>query len=256
MLNILKLFGIDVPARMAELQARLEQRVELAKDHVRQAAQTAAVVVVAALLVLAGLTVLSALGVGLIALYRWVLLNYGQFYGLAAVGGVLILIAIILLAGAMLEAKSWSGEGAAEDAGKRLKRAELQARADRVAAQAAAALDRPAPPPVLLSAPALAPTSAGDLVEPLSLILSKVITFPTTGNPVLDDLLLHLRGSAQGVADEAVEGVVRTVRYDDRTNVIAVLGTAVFVGWLLARHHPDHATRGQHWRSLAPAAPP
>jgi hypothetical protein len=145
MLNILKLFGIDVPARMAELQARLEQRVELAKDHVRQAAQTAAVVV-AALLVLAGLTVLSALGVGLIALYRWVLLNYGQFYGLAAVGGVLILIAIILLAGAMLEAKSWSGEGAAEDAGKRLKRAELQARADRVAEQAAAALDRPAPP--------------------------------------------------------------------------------------------------------------
>jgi Putative Actinobacterial Holin-X, holin superfamily III len=245
MFTILKLFGIDVPAKMAELQARLEQRVELAKDHVRQAAQTAAVM--AALFVLAGLAALSAFGVGLIALYRWVMLNYGQFYGLAAVGGVLILIAIVLLASAMLEAKSWSGEGAAEDEGKRLKRAELlkqaelQARSDRLAAQAAAALDRPAPRPVLASSPSLAPTSAGDLVEPLSLILSKVMKFPTTGNPVLDDLLLHLRGSAQPVADEAVDSVVRAVRYGDRANLIAVLGTAMIVGWVLARHRPDHA---------------
>ena len=247
MLNILKLFGIDVPARMAELQARLEQRVELAKDHVRQAAQTAAVM--AALFVLAGLAALSAFGVGLFALYRWVMLNYGQFYGLAAVGGILILIAIVLLASAMLEAKSWSGDGAAEDEGKRLKRAELlkqaelQARSDRLAAQAAAAaaLDRPAPRPVLASSPPLVPTSASDLVEPLSLILSKVMKFPTTGNPVMDDLLLHLRGSAQPVADEAVDSVVRTVRYGDRTNLIAVLGTAMIVGWVLARHRPDHA---------------
>jgi uncharacterized membrane protein len=245
MFTILKLFGIDVPAKMAELQARLEQRVELAKDHVRQAAQTAAVM--AALFVLAGMAALSAFGVGLIALYRWVMLNYGQFYGLAAVGGILIFIAIVLLASAMLEAKSWSGDGAAEDEGKRLKRAELlkqaelQARSDRLAAQAAAALDRPAPRPVLASSPPLVPTSAGDLVEPLSLILSKVMQFPTTGNPVLDDLLLHLRGSAQPVADEAVDSVVRTVRYGDRANLVAVLGTAMIVGWVLARHRPDHA---------------
>ena len=245
MFTILKLFGIDVPAKMAELQARLEQRVELAKDHVRQAAQTAAVM--AALFVLAGMAALSAFGVGLIALYRWVMLNYGQFYGLAAVGGILIFIAIVLLASAMLEAKSWSGDGAAEDEGKRLKRAELlkqaelQARSDRLAVQAAAALDRPAPRPVHASSPPLAPTSAGDLVEPLSLILSKVMKFPATGNPVMDDLLLHLRGSAQPVADEAVDSVVRTVRYGDRANLIAVLGTAMIVGWVLARHRPGHA---------------
>jgi uncharacterized membrane protein len=241
MFTILKLFGIDVPAKMAELQARLEQRVELAKGHVRQAAQTAAVM--AALFVLAGLAALSAFGVGLIALYRWVMMNYGQFYGLAAVGGILILIAIVLLASAMLEAKSWSGEGAAEDAGKRLKRAELlkqaefQARSDRLAAQAAAAAARP----VLASSLPLAPTSARDLVEPLSLILSKVMKFPATGNPVLDDLLQHLRGSAQPVADEAVDSVVRTVRYGDRANLVAVLGMAMIVGWVLARHRPDHA---------------
>jgi hypothetical protein len=50
----------------------------------------------------------------------------------------------------------------------------------------------------------VAPASAADLVAPLSLILSKVIKFPTTGNSVLDELLRHLRGAAHGVVDEAV----------------------------------------------------
>jgi hypothetical protein len=239
LLRLLKLFGIDVPARIAQLQATFEQRVEVAKDQVRQAAQTAAVVAV--LSALAGLAVLSAAGVGLVALYRWVLLSYGQFYGLAAVGGVLILIAIILFAGAILEAKSWSGEGAADDEGQRLKptAAEAQSGADRMAAaSAAAALEEPSP--ALSPSPVHTPTSAADLIAPLSLVLSRVLKFPTTGNPALDGLLFELRGSAKGAADDAVDGIVRTIRYGDRTKLVAVLGTAVLVGWLLARHRPDH----------------
>ena len=74
LLRILKLFGVDIPAHVAQLQARFEQRVEVAKDEVRQAAQTAAIV--AALSALAVLAAVSAAGVGLFALYRWVVLNY------------------------------------------------------------------------------------------------------------------------------------------------------------------------------------
>jgi len=88
----------------------------------------------------------------------------------------------------------------------------------------------------LSSQPAKAATSAADLVGPLSVVLSKVIKFPTTGNPVLDELLLVLRGSATGAADDAVDSLVRTVRYGERTKLVAVLGTAVLVGWLLAGH--------------------
>jgi hypothetical protein len=80
------------------------------------------------------------------------------------------------------------------------------------------------------------------LVEALTLILSKMVKFPTTGNPPLDELLVHLRGSARGVADEAVEGVVHAVRYGERSKLVAALGGAIFIGWLLARHRPDHAT--------------
>jgi hypothetical protein len=236
LLKLLKLFGIDVPGRIARLQARFEQRVEVARDQVRQAAQIAAVV--AALSAIAGVAVLAAAGVGLVALYRWVVLSYGQFYGLAAVGGVLILIAIILITGAILEARSWStAEGTAGQQPKPAA-AEARSRADHVTRPAAAAeLEQPAP--VLLPPPARTPTSAADLVAPLSLILARVMKLPTTGNPVLDELLFALRGPVEGIADDAVDGVVRTVRYGARTKLVAVLGTAVLVGWLLARHRPD-----------------
>jgi len=232
--RFLKLFGIDVPGHLAQLQARFEQRVEVAKGQVTQAAQTAAIVAV--LSALAMLAALSAAGVGLFALYRWVLVNYGQFYGLAAVGGVLILSAIILFVGAFLEAKSWSVDDADLE-----HVAESQAAADRIAASADMAASDGSPFTAQSSPqPAHVATSAADLVGPLSVILSRLMKFPTTGNPVLDELLFAVRGSVKDAADEAVDGVVHTVRHGDRAKLVAVLGTAVLVGWLLARHRADH----------------
>jgi hypothetical protein len=236
--KLLKLFGVDVPGHISQLRARFEQRVEVAKDRVRRAAQTAAIV--AGLSGLAALAALCAASVGLFALYRWVFMNYGQFYGLAAVGGILTLAAMILFLGAFVEAKS--GSGANHD-GHELERVtpESQALANPTAAAVqATAFDEPpvvAQPSLL---PEHAATSAADLVGPLSVILSRVMSFPTIGNPVLDELLVVLRGSAKGAADEAVDGVVRTVRYGSHTRLVSVLGAAVFVGWLLARHRPSH----------------
>ena len=231
--RILKLFGLDVPAKIAEVRTDIEERVELAKDSIQRTAQTAAVLAV--LFVLGGLATLAAFGVGLMALYDWVSLNYGQFYGFAAVGGVLLVIAVIMFASGVSKAKSWSAESANRAAAKKLKL--VQAHAERVAA-VAAALNEPAlqalPPP----AQSLGSSSASDLVEPLTLILSKMVTFPVTGNPLLDELLVRLRGSARGVADEAVERVVHAVRYGDRPHLFAALGGAILVGWFLGRHHP------------------
>jgi hypothetical protein len=133
----------------------------------------------------------------------------------------------------MLEARSWSTEHAGLDA------VGTPPAVDPIAASPAATAAFDEPP---VAAQALPPTahparSAADLVAPLSLILSRFMKFPTTGNPALDELLFVLRGSAKGAADDAVDGVVHTVRHGDRTKLVAVLGTAVLVGWLLARHH-------------------
>ena len=55
------------------------------------------------LFAVAALFVVAAFFVGLIALYRWVALTYGQFWGFGAVGAVLLMLAAICAGAAMAQ---------------------------------------------------------------------------------------------------------------------------------------------------------
>ena len=55
------------------------------------------------LFAVAALFVVAAFFVGLIALYRWVALTYGQFWGFGAVGSVLLVLAAICAGAAMAQ---------------------------------------------------------------------------------------------------------------------------------------------------------
>jgi Putative Actinobacterial Holin-X, holin superfamily III len=228
----LRLFGIDLPARMAKIRVDVEERFDLAKDSVEQAVQTAAVL--ALLFFLAGLAALSTFGVGLVALYSWISSNYGQFYGFAVVGAVLLLIAVVTLASAISKATSWSGESRNRVAAKKAELA--QARAERITA-ATEAFQGPALPPPQMPSETTRPS---DLIEPLGWALSRTIKLPTMGNQAMDELFARLQSSARGVADETVEGLTRAVRYGDRSQLFAALGGAMFVGWFLGRHNWRH----------------
>jgi Putative Actinobacterial Holin-X, holin superfamily III len=225
----LKLFGIDLPARIAEVRVDVEQRFDLAKDSVEQAVQTASVL--ALLFFLAGLAALSTFGVGLVALYSWISSNYGQFYGFAVVGAVLLLIAVVTLASAISKATSWSDESRNRVAAKKAELA--QARAERITAATEAFLGPALPPPQMPSET----TRPSDLIEPLGWALSRTIKLPTMGNQAMDELFARLQSSARGVLDETVEGLTRVVRYGDRPQLFAALGGAMFVGWFLGRHN-------------------
>jgi uncharacterized membrane protein YqjE len=224
--RVLKLFGLDIPARVAEVRTTLEERVELAKVQVTERAQAAAAI--AALSGLAGVAVFAAFGVGLVALYDWIALSYGQFYGYAAVVVVLLVLAATAVAAARLKAKSWSAETADRAAVKQ--RALTQTRVARVTA-AAAALEAP-PPPLRHPFQSHDSTSPSDLIEPLTLILSKMIKFPTFGHPLLDDLLVRLRGPVRGVADETVERVAHAVRYGTRSQLVMAMGVVLGPPWV------------------------
>ena len=91
--KILKLFGLDIPAKIEAVKVSLELRVEQATDHVRQLAQEAAVI--AALSAIAAVAAAMATGVGLIALYRWTADAYGVYAGLGAVGAILVAVTVI-----------------------------------------------------------------------------------------------------------------------------------------------------------------
>jgi len=225
--KILKLFGLDVPAKVAATKSMIEQRVE-------EVTQTAAVI--AALSAVAGVLVAMAVGVGLFALYRAVAESYGVNAGLGVVAGILIVAALILLLIARTKGQSLSSRHIFEPL-RPLASAGASAAAPVVAAPSLAHAPSPA---AFAGVPAV---SAGDLIEPLAFLLGRHFKYPALGHPVLDELVGNLRNTARGTADEAVERAANLVRYGDRSQLLILLGGAALAGWLLARQDPNVTLR-------------
>jgi hypothetical protein len=225
--KILKLFGLDIPAKVAEAKSVIEQRVEEVADYAKQVARTAAVI--AALSAVAAILVAMAVGVGLFALYRVIAESYGVNAGLGVVAAVLIAVALVLFLIARTKGASLSNRRIFKP-------------------RPVMAASTPAAIPVPVNAPtraalagAPADSAGGDLIEPLTFLLAKYVKYPTLGHPVLNEIVGKLRMSARGSADEAVERVADLVRHGDRTQLLTLLGGAAFFGWLLARQNPDVA---------------
>ena len=93
--KVLNLFGLDVPAKIAAARTELEHRVEDAADYAKQATLTAALV--AAFSAIAAFLFIVAAGVGLFALYCVIAKNYGDYAGMGAVAGLLVATGSVLL---------------------------------------------------------------------------------------------------------------------------------------------------------------
>jgi hypothetical protein len=243
--KILKLFGLDVPAKIEAVKASLERRVEQATEHVKQVAQEAAVI--AALSAVAIVTAVMAVGVGLIALYFWTANAYGMYAGLGVVGAILVVVTVALAAAAAVKARSLASNGITPQrytAGTAVTASDPDVIENAAAAEAAAtqlrsdvaASDAVAPVSVAAARPAAPISSARDLVEPLAYLLPKVVKFPTIGNPAVDELIGNLAATARGTADEAVNRAANVIRQGNRANLVFVLTGAAMVGWMLARH--------------------
>jgi len=94
----------------------LRAGVALKLNHVKRAAQSylrdqtshatgkvTSYAVAGGLFAVAGVFVVAAFFVGLIALYRWVAIHYGQFWGFGAVGAVLLVLAAVCAGVAMMQ---------------------------------------------------------------------------------------------------------------------------------------------------------
>lgn len=84
--KLLKLAGLDVNAKIAELKAELAFKAEQASEHVTHKAR--ALAMVAALFWCAGIMALLALIVGLAAIYKLGEIHYGLFTGFSLVAGL------------------------------------------------------------------------------------------------------------------------------------------------------------------------
>jgi ElaB/YqjD/DUF883 family membrane-anchored ribosome-binding protein len=246
LLNLLKAFGLDIPARVAELKARIEQRVEDAADQAVHVVQDVAVTV--ALVCCAAITALAAIAVGLVALARWVADLYGPFAGLAAVGGILLLVTVILAVVAVRRPRS-------------ARREVLQSAAKRSATYADAARRlhaaqaEPAQAGGLTSAAASTPqggagSSMGDFGKLIGFLLPLLISAaPASGGGLMGTLSAAWRSGAHRAAGETLEGAAKMVREGDRTNLLAAVGAAVLFGWLVSGRTFSWASRGTDNRS-------
>ena len=108
--KILKLFGLDVPAKVDAAKALIEERAAEVADRAKHMALSAALIV--ALSTFAGLFITMAIGVGLLALYHTEEAEFGMNVALGMVAAVLVAAALILLTVAFMLGKSLSGKHA------------------------------------------------------------------------------------------------------------------------------------------------
>jgi hypothetical protein len=221
--KILKLFGLDVPAKVDAAKALIEERAAEVADRAKNVALSAAVII--ALSTFAGLFLTMAIGVGLLALYHTEEVAYGMNVALAIVAAVLVAATLILLMVALMVGKSLSSKQAP---GPRDDVAEPPVDA--------ASLPRLPSPAMLEKGPA---DLGGDLIEPLAFVLGRYLKFPVLGHPALNAIVDRLQVTARGTTEEAVGRAANLVRYGTRGQLFMLLGGAVVAGWLLARQRSN-----------------
>jgi len=239
--GILKLFGLDIPARIEAVKASLELRIEEAADHVKHVAQEAAGIAVFS--AIAVTTAAMVVGIGLIAVYRWTADAYGAYAALGVVAAILAAVTIIFASAAMIKGRSLAANrtilprhaaptpGATSEPGAGIGASAADERATEPHSRAYSPRS-----PAGLATSAAPIASASDLAEPLAFFLSKFVKYPTIGNSAVDELIGNLRVTAHATADEAIACAADVIRRGNRTNLVVVLTGAAVVGWLLAHH--------------------
>ncbi len=221
--KILKLFGLDIPAKVDAAKALIEERAVEVADRAKHAALSAAVII--GLSTFAGLFLTIAIGVGLLALYHTEEVAYGMNVALAIVAAVLVVATLVLLMIAWMVGKSLSSKQAPEP---RVDVARLSVDP--------ASLPRLPSPATLEREPA---DLTGDFIEPLAFMLGRYVKLPVLGHPVLNEIVDRLRVTARGTTEEAVGRAANLVRYGTRGQLFMLLGGAVVAGWLVARQRSD-----------------
>lgn len=220
---LLRLTGLD--KKLEELKRDLQGRADSAVDHLKAVAVQFATA--AGLIFSAGIFGLLAVITALIAVYIWAEATWGPYAALAIVGAALAAAAVGLLLAGLSAAR-----GATESS----------------STLPVAPPARQLPPPQLESlrmeaaAAGTAQVPSANMVEPFLSLARRYARLPKTGFEPVDAALRGMGPGVEVTANEAVRRAAFLVQTGDRATVLAVLGAAAALGWLMVRSVNDKAS--------------
>jgi uncharacterized oligopeptide transporter (OPT) family protein len=205
------------------LRFTLEEKAHEAVDDAK--GMVVRVVVVAALAVAAAIFALLALITGLLDLYEWMEPTYGIFLALSIVGGVLAVIALVLISAAMILSRGRPGSEKV-----------ATPKTIEVPSSPVPLSVTPAPVDSVVSpASATSAATAGDMIEPFLSVVKRYAQIPRTGSAPVDDFIRQMEPRVELATKEAVTRASTLVQTGDRATMLAVLGAAMAFGWLLVK---------------------
>jgi len=221
----------------------LEQKLEAFRDRIEGEAQSLMqqgkavaiqMAIASALAVGAAILGLMALVAGLIALFFWLEPQVGSIAAMGLIAGGLLLMGVILaVSAAMIGRKETPRVPAVV--------ANPVATADIAAARMAETkLDLAGHDPLSRDYIGMGdfqparPVTAEE-VESLFAVTGQFTRLPHTGIESVDDMLRALAPKAEEATREAVARAANLVRHGDRSTVLAILGTALAIGWAMTK---------------------
>jgi len=231
--SLLRLTGLDL--KLEELKRDLQTRADAALDHLKSVVVQLAVA--AGLVVGAGVFGLLAMLTGLVAAYIWAEANWGPYVALGIIGGALAVLALVLLLAGLAAARSKAVESKPSD--ESTPNPIKTSVTSLPPPQSAAAVSGTHPEILTAELPA-----AANMVEPFMSLVSKYARVPKTGLEPVDNLLRQMQPHAQVATDDAIKRATVLVQTGDRTTVIAILGAAAALGWLVVRSADQNKAGG------------
>jgi len=225
--SILHITGID-----QKLQALKDRIEDQAQGLIRQSKAVAVQMATAAVLALAAVMfAVLALVAALITLFFWLEPQFGSIAAMAIVaGGLMALSGILAISTVMFARGSPSVES--DDAGRA--GVDHQASESRALAVRTPADDVTGALPVGVAAPQVKIVNPQDADSILSLV-QQFVRMPKTGISPVDEALNNLAPKAEEATREAVARAANLVRYGDRSTMLAILGTALAIGWAVTK---------------------
>ena len=233
----------------------LEQKLEAARDRIEGEAQSLMqqgkavaiqMAIASALAIGAAILGLMALVAALITLFFWLEPQVGSIAAMGIIAGCLLLIGVILAACAAMIGRKETPRVApvtAKAVAKPVATADIAA-----ARMTGEKLDLAGQDPrgrdyLGLGGYQPARPVTAEEVESLFAVAGQFARLPHTGIESVDNMLRGLAPKAEEATREAVARAANLVRHGDRSTVLAVLGTALAVGWAMTKVDSERKPR-------------